>query len=74
MFDGDGGQWLLAGPDGSVHVLDESGDFFDMFHVGQQIEGLAGFRHDQQGVLVISSGGTVTAYNVSRPSSANTPP
>ena len=74
MFEGEGGQWLLAGPDGSVHVLDESGEFFDTFHVGQQVDGLAGFRQDGQGVLVISSGGTVTAYNVSRPSTTGAPP
>ena len=68
LFDDSGGQWLLAGPDGSIHVVDESGEFFDSFHVGKPVDGLTGFHHDGQGVLVLSSDGTVSAYNVSRPS------
>jgi hypothetical protein len=67
MLEGSIGQWLLAGPDGSVHVIDESGDFFDMFHVGAPIDGLGGLQIDGQGVLVVVSRDTVTAYNVNRP-------
>ncbi len=67
MLAGSRGQWLLAGPDGSVHLIDDSGDFYDMFHVGAPIDGLGGFQADGQGVLVVVSRGTVTAYNVNRP-------
>lgn len=66
LLAGPSGQWLLAGADGSVHLVDDSGDFFDMFHTGQQVEGLAGLHHDGQAVLIVCGGGAVTAYNVGR--------
>ena len=74
LLKGPAGQWLLAGPDGSVHLIDDSGEFFDSFHVGHAIEGLAGFQHNGQGVLVITGGGSVTAYDIDRPSTATDSP
>ncbi len=74
LLKGESGQWLLAGPDGSVHLIDDSGEFFDSFHVGHAIEGLAGFQHRGQGVLVITGGGAVTAYDIGRPAAATATP
>jgi hypothetical protein len=60
-------QWLLAGPEGSIHMIDDDGEFFDSFNPGHIVHGLAGFRDSGQSLLVVSSASGVTAYRVDRP-------
>ncbi len=37
---GENGQWVLAGSDGSMHILGPNGQLIDQFHVGAAISGL----------------------------------
>ena len=66
LWDDTGYQWLLAGPDGSVHVIGDEGNFFDYFRLGKPIDGLSAYRLEDKGVIVVSTDATVTAYELSR--------
>ncbi len=70
LLDRPGGQWILAGPDGSIHIISDDGDFFDYFQYGQRLDGLAVARfvatdgRKAGGVLLVSTAGGVTAWQV----------
>lgn len=66
--DASGGQWLLAGPDGSVHLISDDGEFFDFFQTGQQLNGLAGARLGGEDMLILSTESGITALHAARPS------
>ena len=52
---GDGSkEWLIAGPDGSVHVLSADGKQVDKFNTGSTMAGLAAGKFGDQRVLLIS--------------------
>ena len=59
-------QWLIAGPDGSVHVVSPDGQFSDSFNTGAPVHGLSGFRFDDTHVLAIASDRTVRAFLVTQ--------
>jgi hypothetical protein len=63
---GDSWQWLLAGPDGSVHIVDDDGNFFDAFNFGQNVTGIAGYQDGDAGILLISTNDSVTALRVKK--------
>jgi peroxiredoxin/outer membrane lipoprotein-sorting protein len=52
---GDEGQWLVAGADGSVHILAADGKPLDKFHYGAPLAGLAGAKVNGESVLFIAS-------------------
>jgi hypothetical protein len=56
--------WLLAGPDGSVHLVRDDGGLHDTFSTGSPIHGLT--AHPTQGGLriYVASPTQVTAYDV----------
>jgi hypothetical protein len=62
--------WLVAGPDGSVHVISHDGQFTDKFHTGEALRGLAGARHGGAGLLVVSTPTGLCAWSVQPPATA----
>jgi hypothetical protein len=58
-------QWLIAGPEGSLHIIGQDGKFTDHFQTGTALAGMAGGRHGSQGILLISSPDGVQAWQVS---------
>jgi hypothetical protein len=57
------GEWWLAGPDGSIHVVSEDGELFDSFNYGAVLTGLAAVKLDDQSVLLVATDEGVTAWN-----------
>jgi hypothetical protein len=66
LFDGSAWQWLLAGPDGSVHVIDDDGNFFDTFNSGHNVTGISGFQDSETGILLLSTNDSVRAIRVEK--------
>ena len=58
---GDGNQWVVAGPDGSVHILSADGKLIDRFASGLSLTGLAVAKLDGQSLLVLASSEGVEA-------------
>ena len=58
------GQWLLPGPDGSIHVLSADGKPLDKFNYGAVLQGLAAFEIGGQPVLVVASPNGLEAWKV----------
>ena len=65
-LDGDKGQWILAGADGSIHILAHDGQLIDQFNVGAAISGLAAPAIDGRGTLVVATDNGVDAWQVER--------
>ena len=57
-------QWLLPGPDGSIHILALDGKLIDRFNYGVALTGLAGVEIDGKPALVVSSANGVEAWRV----------
>lgn len=51
----DAGQWVIAGPDGSIHILSANGELLDRFNGGLSLAGLAVALLREQPALVLSS-------------------
>jgi thiol-disulfide isomerase/thioredoxin len=51
----DAGQWVIAGPDGSIHILSSDGKLLDRFNTGVALSGLAVAQLKGQAALIISS-------------------
>ena len=49
------GQWLLPGPDGSIHILSADGRLLDKFNYGEVLQGLATVEINGQPALVVAS-------------------
>ena len=66
LLDGRGGQWLFAGPDGSVHVVNHDGDpaRYDYWRVGEQLTGIAVAQIDDQPVVVLATEDELVAWRV----------
>jgi len=65
---GDGpGQWLLPGPDGSIHVLAADGTPIDQFNCGASLGGLATLVADGRPLLVVATTSLLEAWEVQRP-------
>jgi hypothetical protein len=60
------GQWWLAGPDGSIHVISADGKWFDSFHYGSVLSGLAVGIVAGQPALVVATPDDVTAWQIDR--------
>ena len=67
LLDESANQWLLAGPDGSIHLVAADGNFSDRFHYGERLNGLAGARWGNVPALLVSSDSGVTALGITRP-------
>jgi hypothetical protein len=65
---GDGpAQWLLPGPDGSIHILAADGTPIDQFNCGASLSGLATVAADSRRLLVVATGKLVEAWEVQAP-------
>jgi thiol-disulfide isomerase/thioredoxin/outer membrane protein assembly factor BamB len=58
------GQWILPGPDGSIHVVSADGKPWDKFNSGLILQGLATAEIVGQPVLVVSSSNGLEAWKV----------
>ena len=58
------GQWLLPGPDGSIHILTAAGKPIDRFNYGKTLAGLASAVIDGKPVLIVASSEGVEALAV----------
>ena len=61
------GEWWLAAPDGSIHVVSEDGDFFDSFYYGEVLTGLAAAKLNQRPALLIATDAGLSAWEVAAP-------
>jgi hypothetical protein len=59
-----GGQWLFAGSDGSLHAIGHDAGFFDYWRLGKPISGVAIVRINDQPAVIVSSDKEVTAWRV----------
>lgn len=60
----DDSQWLLAGADGSIHILSAKGEPIDRFNYGAALSGLGAAQLDGRRVLLVSSQQSVEAFQV----------
>ena len=63
---GRSGQWLLPGPDGSIHILAADGKLVDKFNYGAVLQGLATVDIDGRPVLVVATAGKLEALKIER--------
>ncbi len=61
---GAAGQWLLPGPDGSIHILDADGRLVDQFNYGAALCGLATVEIDGKPALIVATPGSIEALGV----------
>jgi hypothetical protein len=59
------GEWWIAGPDGSVHLITADGQLFDSFFTGTPLTGIAATKIGEKAVLLLSSRDRVSAWEVS---------
>lgn len=73
LVPGGGGQWLAAGADGSIHILDAQGRLVDHFHYGATLTGLAVAQIEGRAVLLVATPGSIEAWSVESPVAASVP-
>ena len=61
------GQWILPGPDGSIHFVTAEGKPLDKFNYGAALQGLATAQIGGQPVLVVASDNGLEAWKVEGP-------
>jgi hypothetical protein len=64
LLDGPGYQWVMAGPDGSIHIVADDGQFHDWFCRGEDVTGLAATELQEGKVLVIATRQAVSAWRI----------
>ncbi len=64
LLPGAQGQWLLPGPDGSIHVLGADGKLLDSFNYGAELTGLATAELDGKPLLIVSTPDGLEAWKV----------
>jgi AhpC/TSA family len=64
MLPGHKGEWWLAGPDGSIHLITADGRLFDSFHYGVPLTGIAAGKLGQRAVLFIATDQGLEAWKV----------
>jgi hypothetical protein len=64
MLPGYSGEWWLAGPDGSIHMITEDGRLFDSFHLGAAPTGIAAGKIGDTPLLIIATESGITAWRV----------
>jgi hypothetical protein len=67
VLPGEQGEWWLAGPDGSIHLIAEDGDPFDSFHYGAALTGLAATKLGEQPVLLVATDAGLSAMTIGLP-------
>jgi hypothetical protein len=65
LLQGRSGEWWLAGPDGSIHVITEDGEFHDSFHYGAPLTGIAATLLNNQPALLVATESGVEAWRIS---------
>jgi hypothetical protein len=68
---GHGGEWWLAGPDGSIHVITQDGRVFDSFYHGAAISGIAAGKLGGRPLLFVATDDGMAALEVSLPAASN---
>ncbi|HUY32676.1 MAG TPA: redoxin domain-containing protein [Pirellulales bacterium] len=58
------GQWVIAGADGSIHILAIDGALIDRFNYGASLSGLAVAHVDGRGILLVATDEAVEAWQV----------
>jgi hypothetical protein len=66
VLPGSAGDWVLAGADGSVHLIAADGSASDFFYLGKEITGLAAARGESKLLFVASAEG-IAALRLSKP-------
>jgi hypothetical protein len=61
------GEWWLAGPDGSIHLITEDGELFDSFYYGEVLTALAVTRIGERPVLLVATDKGLAAWEVEAP-------
>ena len=64
LLPGRQGEWWLAGPDGSIHVISEEGEFHDSFYCGAVLTGIAAAKLNGQLVLLIATEEGLSAWMI----------
>jgi thiol-disulfide isomerase/thioredoxin len=64
---GDTVQWVVAGPDGAVLIIDANGQLVDSFHYGAALTGIATAQIDGAPALIVSTAEGVDAWKVETP-------
>jgi hypothetical protein len=64
LLPGRQGEWWLAGPDGSIHVISEDGEFHDSFYYGAALAGLAATSLGEHNVLLVATEEGVAAWKI----------
>jgi hypothetical protein len=67
MLTGHEGEWWLAGPDGSIHLITADGRLFDSFQYGAALTGLAAGTLAGKPTLVLVTGDEIAAFEVTVP-------
>ncbi len=67
LLNGDTGQWVIAGADGSIHILGIDGSLIDHFNLGAVPNGMAIARLDGRPALLVSASDSVQAWQFERP-------
>jgi len=70
MLPGYAGEWWLAGPDGSIHMITADGRLFDSFNLGAVPTGIAAGKIGETPLLIIATESGITAWRVERPASS----
>jgi hypothetical protein len=70
VLPGHEGEWWLAGPDGSIHLVTEDGRFFDSFHHGAALTGFAAGKLGERSVLLVSTDEGLAAWELKLPTEA----
>jgi hypothetical protein len=60
------GEWLLAGPDGSVHIVSDNGEFSDSFALGELLTGISSAKLGDARVVLTATKSGVTAWKLER--------
>lgn len=64
LLPGEAGQWLVAGADGSIHILSAKGEPIDRFNYGAPLSGVGAAQVDGRPVLLISSQQSLEAFEI----------
>jgi hypothetical protein len=64
IFPGHSGEWWLAGPDGSIHLITDDGQLFDSFYYGASLTGIAAGKLGQRPILLVATDDGLAAWKV----------
>jgi thiol-disulfide isomerase/thioredoxin len=70
LFSSSEDYWLIAGPDGSLHLVSRDGKFTDHFYTDGALVGVAAGRTRSKSILLISSDQGVGAWEITPPETA----